>query len=188
MPTNYDQFTASDHIDKNLLDNDVHYLFGEIGEENIGNAIKWILSANLNKKPKRTLKLFINTYGGDLYEAFALIDVMKSSYHNISTIGIGAVMSAGFLIFASGKQGERYIGKNAGSMNHQHSDSMESKMHDMRAQMKENQNCELRCLNILKDATGMTIQKVRNEFIKNPSDQYYTAKQMIDLGVADHLL
>jgi ATP-dependent protease ClpP protease subunit len=73
-------------------------------------------------------------------------------------------------------------------MNHQHSDSMESKMHDMRAQMKENQNCELRCLNILKDATGMTIQKVRNEFIKNPSDQYYTAKQMIDLGVADHIL
>jgi ATP-dependent protease ClpP protease subunit len=65
---------------------------------------------------------------------------------------------------------------------------MESKMHDMRAQMKENQNCELRCLNILKEASGMTIQQVRNKFIKDPSDQYYTAKQMIDLGVADHIL
>ena len=39
---------------------------------------------------------------------------MKSSYHHISTIGIGAVMSAGFLILASGKQGERYVGKNTG--------------------------------------------------------------------------
>ena len=66
-------------------------------------------------------------------------------------------MSAGFLIFAMGKQGERYIGKNTGIMNHQHSDAMENKMHDMRAQMKENANCELRCLNLLREATGMSL-------------------------------
>src|SRR5210317_2323365 len=184
----YDNWNSSDAVDRSLLDNDIHYLSGEITNDNVSETIKWILSANLTKKPKRTLELYVNTIGGDLYEAFALIDIMKNSYHNISTIGIGAVMSAGFLIFASGKQGERYIGRNAGSMNHQHSDTMESKMHDMRAQMKENQNCELRCLNILKEASGMTIQQVRNKFIKDPSDQYYTAKQMIDLGVADHIL
>jgi len=188
MPAKYENWTASDAIDKSLLDSDIHYLSGDICDENVSEAIKWILSANLIKKPKRTLKLYINTYGGDLYEAFALIDIMRHSYHNISTIGIGAVMSAGFLIFASGKQGERYIGRNAGSMNHQHSDSMESKMHDMRAQMKENQNCEMRTIQILRDATGMSMQEVRNKFIKNPSDQYYTAKQMIDLGVADQIL
>jgi ATP-dependent protease ClpP protease subunit len=68
---------------------------------------------------------------------FALIDVMKTSYHNISTVGIGAVMSAGFMIFASGTKGYRWIGKNAGIMNHQHSDNMDAKMHDMKAQMKE---------------------------------------------------
>src|SRR6056300_2102160 len=172
----YENYSAEERAEVSLYDNDVHYLNGEITEDNVSKAIKWILSANLQKKPKRKLTLYINTVGGDLYESFALIDVMKNSYHSIATIGIGAVMSAGFLIFASGKQGERYIGKNAGSMNHQHTDSMESKMHDMRAQMKENQNCELRCLNILKDASGMTIQEVRNKFIKNPSDQYYTAK------------
>ena len=42
------------------------------------------------------------------------IDVMKDSYRPTPTIGVGAVMSAGLLIFASGKQGERYIGKNTG--------------------------------------------------------------------------
>ena len=184
----YEQYSVEDRIDVSLFDNDIHYLNGELGEENIGKCIKWILAANLQKKPKRTLTLYVNTYGGDLYEAFALIDIMKNSYHNISTIGIGAVMSAGFLIFASGREGERYIGKNAGSMNHQHSDEMNSKMHDMKAQMKENQNCEMRCLQIMKEATGMTIQEVRNKFIKNPSDQYYTAKQLVDLHVADHIL
>ena len=108
----YDQFTAEDRVDVLLNNEDIHYLNGELTEENIGKAIKWIIACNLNKKPKRTLKLYVNTVGGDLYETFGLIDVMRNSYHHISTIGIGAVMSAGFLIFASGKQGERYIGKN----------------------------------------------------------------------------
>jgi len=134
------------------------------------------------------LTLYINTVGGDLYESFALIDVMKNSYHSIATIGIGAVMSAGFLIFASGQQGERYIGKNTGIMNHQHSDSMDSKMHDMKAQMKENANCEQRCMQILREATGMSVPEVNTKFIKNPSDQYYTAKQLVDLKIADHIL
>lgn len=184
----YENHSAEDRADISLFDNDIHYLNGEITEENIAKAIKWILTASLQKKPKRKLTLYVNTVGGDLYESFALIDVMKNSHHNISTIGIGAVMSAGFLIFASGKQGERYIGKNTGIMNHQHSDSMDSKMHDMKAQMKENANCEQRCMQILREATGMSVQEVNAKFIKNPSDQYYTAKQLVDLKIADHIL
>tara|TARA_B100000989_G_scaffold287272_1_gene256748 strand:- start:202 stop:762 length:561 start_codon:yes stop_codon:yes gene_type:complete len=183
----YDQYTAADKIDAHLHDNDIHYLSGEINNDTVTETIKWIMSANLHRKPKKTLKLYINTYGGDLYESFALIDVMRNSYHHISTIGIGAIMSAGLLIFASGKQGERYISKNTGIMNHQHSDTMESKMHDMRSQMKENNNCELRCLNILREATGFSLADVRKK-LNTPSDQYFTAKQMIDLKLADHIL
>ena len=159
----YEQYSVEDRIDVSLFDNDIHYLNGELSEENISKCIKWILAANLQKKPKRTLKLYINTVGGDLYETFGLIDVMRDSYHHISTIGIGAVMSAGVLIFASGKHGERYIGKNAGVMNHQHSDSIEAKMHDMKAQMKENNNCEQRCMQILRDAQDIVCQM----FVKN---------------------
>ena len=184
----YENHSAEDRADNSLFDNDIHYLNGELNEENIAKAIKWILTANLQKKPKRKLTLYVNTVGGDLYESFALIDVMKNSHHNVYTIGIGAVMSAGFLICASDKQGERYIGKNTGIMNHQHSDTMDSKMHDMKAQMKENGNCEQRCMQILREATGMSVQEVNAKFIKNPSDQYYTAKQLVDLKVADHIL
>ena len=183
----YDNWTASDAIDKSLVDNDIFYLNGDISAETVAPAIKWILSANLKIKPKRTLKLYINTYGGEVYEAFALIDIMKQSRHNIATYGVGAVMSAGFLIFASGEQGHRYIGKNTGIMNHQHSDTMESKMHDMKAQMKENNNCEQRCMQILRDATGYSLADVRKKF-NNPSDQYFTARQLVDLKIADDIL
>ena len=76
----YEQYTADDRVDVYLQDNDIHYLNGELSESNISKCIKWILSANLSKKPKKTLKLYVNTVGGDLYETFALIDVMKSSF------------------------------------------------------------------------------------------------------------
>lgn len=183
----YEQYSVDERIEATLHDNDIHYLSGELDNDNISKAIKWIVSANLVKRPKRKLTLYVNTVGGDLYEMFGLIDVMRDSYHTISTVGIGAVMSAGFLIFASGKQGERYIGKNTGIMNHQHSDNMDAKMHDMKAQMKENNNCEQRCMQILRDATGYSLADVRKKF-NNPSDQYFTAKQLIDLKVADHIL
>jgi len=183
----YDQYTVQDRIDANLYDNDIHYLCGEINEETVAPAIKWILSSNLQKKPKRKLKLYINSTGGDLYEAFALIDTMRNSYHPIGTVGIGAIMSAGFLIFAMGEHGERYIGKNTGIMNHQHSDALDAKMHDMKAQMKENNNCELRCLNMLREATGMPLTEVRKK-LNTPSDQYFTAKNLIDLKIADQII
>jgi len=183
----FENFTAEDRIDVSLLDNDIHYLHGEIDSENISRAIKWILTADIEAKPKKTLKLYINSSGGDLYETFALIDVMKKSRHNISTIGVGAIMSGAFLIFASGKKGMRHIGENTGIMNHQHSDNIDSKMHDMKSAMEENINCEYRSFQILKEATGFTLAKVKSKF-DSPSDQYFTAKELVALHIADHIL
>ena len=60
----YENHSAEDRADNSLFDNDIHYLNGELNEENIAKAIKWILSANLQKKPKRKLVLYINTVGG----------------------------------------------------------------------------------------------------------------------------
>ena len=59
----YEQYSVEDRIDVSLFDNDIHYLNGELSEENISKCKKWILAANLQKKPKRTLKLYINTVG-----------------------------------------------------------------------------------------------------------------------------
>lgn len=186
MAQNYENWTATDAIDKSLLDNDIHYLCGDIASENIAEAIKFIVSRDLESK-KKTLKLYVNSTGGDLYECFALIDTMKNSKHIISTIGIGAVMSAAFLIFISGTKGHRYIGRNTGIMNHQHTDSWESKMHDMKAAMAENVNCETRALNIIKDAADISLSEARERF-NSKSDQYFTAKQLVDLNLADKVL
>lgn len=179
-------FDIDNAIDSKLLSNGIHYLSGEIEQENVDRAIKWLLYENLEPKQK-TLTLFVNSTGGDLYQAFALVDMMRNSKHTIRTIGTGAVMSAAFIIFASGTRGERYISENTGIMCHQFSNTVENKYHDIKAQMKETELCNQRMLEILKQATGKNEDTVKLHLLP-ASDVYLTAQEMIDIGAADHIL
>jgi len=180
-------FNASDRVDVKLLDNNVHFLVGEICEENVTETIKWIVYENLDKRPDKVLTLYINSMGGDLYQAFALIDVMKTSKHPVRTIGIGSIMSAGFLIFASGHKGERYIGINTGVMCHQFSGGTEAKYHDIKAEVKEADITNRKMVDILRDATGLTSAKIKSKLLP-ASDVYLSINEVIELGIADHIL
>lgn len=181
-----EDFNAEDRIDIELLGNNIHFLVGEINEDTVKSAIKWIVYENLESKEK-TLTLYVNSTGGDLYQAFALIDVMRSSNHTIRTVGIGAVMSAAFLIFASGDKNERYAARNTSFMCHQFSETMDNKYHDLKATMRENDLCNEKMVQILKEATGLAPSVVKKKLLP-ASDVYLSAQEVIDLNVADHLL
>lgn len=182
-----EEFNASDRIDIKLLNNSTHILSGEINEDSINDAIKWVLYENFEAKEKKVLTLYINSTGGDLYQAFALIDIMRSSRHSIRTIGIGAVMSAAFLIFASGTKGQRYAAKNTSFMCHQFTETTEGKYHDIKATMKENELCNQKMVDILKEATGLPVAKIKSKLLP-ASDVYLTAAEMVDFSVADHII
>lgn len=182
-----DEFNAKDRIDLKLLENHVHFLNGEIDEETVNDCIRWIVYENLDTRTTKELTLYINSTGGDLYQAFALIDIMKSSEHPVRTIAMGSVMSAAFLIFASGEKGLRYITQNTSAMCHQFSETTEGKFHDIKATMKENEMCNQRMVDILKEATGLPTAKIKTKLLP-ASDVYLSATEMVDLGVADQVL
>lgn len=112
---------------------------------------------------------------------------MKHSAHPIRTIGMGAVMSAAFLIFASGTKGERYASRNTSFMCHQFTESMDNKYHDLKATMVENDLCNQRMIDILKDSTGLAASVIKKKLLP-ASDVYLTAQEVLDLDIADHLL
>lgn len=181
-----DEFDAEQRIDLRLLENSIHYLHGEIDEDSIGDAIKWVLYENLDPKEK-ILTMYINSTGGDLYQAFALIDIMRSSQHTIRTVAVGSCMSAAFLIFASGDKGERYASKNTSFMCHQFTETMEDKYHDLKATMKENDICNQKMIDILKESTGLAPSRIKAKLLP-ASDVYLTAQETVDLGVADSVI
>lgn len=182
----FDEFNAQDKIGVKLLENSVHFLVGDIEEDNINECIKWLVYENLDTKDK-VLTLYINSSGGDLYQAFALIDIMNNSNHPVRTIAIGSAMSAAFLIFASGTPGERYCGQNTSLMCHQFSSGTDGKYHDLKAEMKETELLNQKMVNILKEATGMAPSVVKKKLLP-ASDVYLTPDEAIEFKIADHIL
>ena len=178
--------SADDRVEAKLLQSHIHFLTGDIEEDNVRKAIQWIAYENLSNEAK-TLTLYINSQGGDLYQAFALIDIMRVSKHPISTVGLGSVMSAAFLIFVSGTLGKRVIAPNTGIMCHQYSDTTEGKHHDLKATMLEGENCNSRMLDIIEQACALDAKTIKRKLL-NPTDVYLTAQELIDLGLADNLL
>jgi ATP-dependent protease ClpP protease subunit len=69
--------TVYDEIEWNLYKSGTYYLHGDIDDHSVADCIKWILSENATGRCSE-LKLVINSCGGDLYQAFGLIDIMKS--------------------------------------------------------------------------------------------------------------
>ena len=166
----------------------VHFLVGEIEEENTNEAVKWLAAENIKPKDGRVLTLYINSIGGDLYQALGLIDMMNISRIPIRTIGYGAVMSAGFLILASGTPGERYVTRNCGIMCHQMSATEEmGKYHDIKATRKETDRLNQAMYNVLKSTTGLDGRIIKTKLLP-AHDVYMTAEEMIAFGAADHIL
>jgi ATP-dependent Clp protease protease subunit len=187
-PKKLEDFNADDRIELRLLENSVFYLTGEIDEDNIYHCIKWILYENLeNTKENKTLTIYINSTGGDLYQAFALIDIMRNSRHTIRTIGIGSCMSAAFLIFAAGTDGERYASKNTSFMCHQYSETFTGKHHDLKATMKDGDLMNQKMVDLLKESTGLATGRVKSKLLP-ASDVYLTAEEIVELGVANHII
>jgi len=183
----FDEFNADDRVSIKLLENHTFYLSGEIDEDTVNDCIRWIIYENLDTAKEKVLTLYINSTGGDLYTAFALIDMIKSSRHPIRTIGIGAVMSAAFLIFACGTKNERYAAKNTSFMCHQFSTGVEAKYHDIKAEMKENESLNNKMVLILKEATNLSPSVIKKKLLP-ASDVYLTAEEVVELGIADNIL
>ena len=170
-----------------LLDNSIHYFSGEIEENNIAEAIRWIIFENLKSEDEtKPLVLYINSIGGDLAEAQALIAVMRKSKRPICTIGVGSVCSAAFMVFAAGTKGLRYISDTASVMCHQFSGGFEGKYHDMKSMFKENELMNDRMVKLLQEFTGLEPKKIKSKLLP-PSDVWFTADEVIELGVADYI-
>ena len=108
-------------------------LYGDISEEKGSEIVYALLSlwnqtrnakSDDTKKSKKDrpepIELYVSTHGGSASDMFAIYDVMRQVKKDIdiSTVGIGKVMSAGVLLLASGTKGKRKIGKNCRVMIH----------------------------------------------------------------------
>ena len=84
---------------------------------NVDSIIKSILEVNDTNKTSSPIKLYINSYGGDVYQFFGLIDVILASKTPVYTYTLGAAMSCALLVALAGHK--RFAYKHSTFMYHQ---------------------------------------------------------------------
>lgn len=153
-----------------------------------GDAIKFILERNLMTKNKpKQIKMLINSPGGEVNSAFALIDTMKGSPIPIHTYGLGQIASCGLLTFIAGKKGKRFITKNTSILSHQYTWGSYGKEHELFAQVKEFELTTKRIIEHYKKCTGLNDKQIR-EYLLPPEDRWLSAEEAVKYGIADEIV
>lgn len=163
------------------------YIDYEIDEDySLVELAKIIIQMNIEEKDVESpdpIRLFIHSYGGDIEQALFFCDLVKSSRIPIITIGMGVAMSAGFLIFLSGKK--RYAFSHTSMLVHSGSAAFQGTAEQIEeAQKNYKKQIEQMKSYILDNTTidEKTFNKNRNK------DLYLSSDELLKYGVIDEVI
>ena len=164
------------------------YLFmDEVSQDSCKDLISFILTKSLQKPRPKSIQIIINSPGGDLNAAFAVIDIMKGCPFPVHTVGLGQIASAAFMMFISGTKGERILTPNTSIMSHQYTWGSYGKEHELLAQTREFELTTQRMIEHYKKCTGLSEKKVR-DILLPPEDRWLSAKEAVKYGIADKIV
>lgn len=131
------------------------------------------------------IKVYIDSYGGAVYQCFGLLSVIERSQTPIHTIVTGCAMSAGFMILICGHK--RFAHKLSTPLYHQVSSGAFGTAKEMEEKMEEVKRLQGQLESIVKDKTKISKKKLR-EIFDNKVDWYMTSEEASELGVVDEIL
>lgn len=134
---------------------------------------------NFTRKP---IKIYINSFGGSVYDMWALIDIIINSKTPIHTYCTGYAMSAGFLIFLAGHK--RFVTKHATLMCHQLSMWDNGKLTDMQQIMEEREENQRDIEDFILKQTKISQEKLDEIRIKK-IDWFIKSSEVEKLGIAE---
>lgn len=149
---------------------------------------KIIIQMNMEEKDvkKEDLKpiyLWVHSYGGDLEQCNALLDIIAASRIPIITIAMGVAMSAGFMLFLSGHK--RYAFSHSNLMVHEGSAAFAGTAE----QIEQAQKNYKKQIEGMKEYILSRTSIDEKTFNKNKSkDWYLSAEELVKYNVVDKLV
>ncbi len=180
-------------------------LYGEVTEDNAAETTYSLMALKeLGKKETPSdpedpdsevvttyepLDFIVSTWGGSAADMFSIYDIMRMVRADceISTLGLGKVMSAGVLLLAAGTKGKRRIGKNCRVMLHGVSAGQHGNISDLENEMAEAKWTQERLVVCLSEESNMTKKHIKKLLAKR-MNVYLTAEEAIELGIADEIV
>ena len=162
-----------------------YMFFSDMDSQSSKEMCEWILQANLSPERPDVLNLVINSPGGSVHDAFAVIDVIRGSAIPVRTIGLGSISSAGLMLFISGTKGMRVLTENTSIMSHVYSWGSAGKEHELLAAVKEFDLTSQRIIQHYKRCTKLKSEKEIRKYLLPAQDVFMSSDEALRFGICD---
>lgn len=157
---------------------------GQAVDEELGNQLVGTI-LYLDSENHKDMRLYINTFGGDLTPSLAIYDTMKYVKSQFATVGFGACMGMPGFLLAVGEKGKRYVLPNTCIMLHHPSGAARGQAADLHQETRELMRLRNYVNQVLSTATGQPLEKVQYDFNRN---KYFDAESAREYGIIDKVL
>lgn len=137
------------------------------------------------KYKAKPIKIYIDSYGGFVYQVMGLLSIMEKSKTPIHTIATGAAMSCGFMMLIYGHK--RFGYELSTPLYHQISGGVIGKVEDMEQKVIESKKLQEKWEELIIRKTKITKDKLK-QIRKEKIDWYMTAEEAKKLGVIDKII
>jgi ATP-dependent Clp protease protease subunit len=157
----------------------------DIDEEKIQQIVRglYLMDTESEEDP---CEMFISSYGGSVYDCFALYDIMKTVKCPIHTFVYGKCMSAAPLLLVAGEKGERWVSENCVFMHHSASDELSGRVPSLVADVKQAEKLEKKWNSLMAKHTNKDA-KFWERYAKKGTDFYFGAEEALEWGLADSI-
>ena len=159
------------------------WLHGEIDTGTVGKAMRGLtMMAQMSYEP---IELNICSEGGDVEEAFGLVDLIRSLPVQVSTVAWGRCMSAAPMLLVSGDAGQREAGQHTQFMLHTVSVGSPYDSHQGLAGLAEaTKALQSRYCDLLAEVTAMPKAHWSRQ-MRAGRDVFFSARQALEWGMID---
>ena len=138
-----------------------------------------------SEMPSKPINFYINSPGGSVTAGMSIYDTMQFIKCPVHTIVMGQAASMGSLLAMAGEPGKRKILPNARHMIHQPLGGMQGQASDVEIQAKELVRWKKVLTDIYVKHTGKAYEELEKDMDR---DNYMTAQEAVDYGLADTLV
>ena len=167
-----------------LLRDRIVMLDGEVNSNSASLCVAQLLFLE-SENPDKDISFYINSPGGSVTAGMSIYDTMQFIKCDVSTIVIGQAASMGSLLASSGAPGKRFILPNARHMIHQPLGGASGQATDVEIQARELLRWKRVLTEIYVTHTGRLYETLEYDMDR---DNYLTAQQSVEYGLADKIL
>jgi len=172
-----------DCLQSKLLKTRTLLLSGDINKELAEKLIRNLLL--LEAEGDASIKVFIDSPGGDADAGYAIFDMLRFVKPEIVTVGMGTVASAAALVHLAAERENRLSLPNAHFLIHQPLSGMRGVATDIEIHARELERLREKINVLIAQETGQTLEKVAGD---TDRDYWLNAEEALEYGLITRII